>query len=123
MILFSKTDLPLTLLGAAAVLGGCVGAAPLEGDDEQETQAEVAEAADLESAGSIDPDAEEAVGTARQALETTWTCWYRLSNGISMSIRTVTIWWGHTRADAEWACNNWSATCRDTGNCWSSQVR
>ncbi|WP_437746749.1 hypothetical protein WMF39_18095 [Sorangium sp. So ce1504] len=104
MSLFSKVVLPLTLLGAAAVLGGCVGAAPLEGDDEQETQPESAE--------SIDPDAAEAVGNAPQAYETytKWTC-RRDERGLPYA-GTVTIWWGHRSADAAWACNQWVPACR-----------
>ncbi|WP_437577181.1 hypothetical protein [Sorangium sp. So ce887] len=117
MSLFSKRVFPLTLLGAAAVLGGCVGEASLEGDDEQETQPEAAEAADSESAESIDPQAAEAVETAQQALKvrlTIWKCgrrnptwWYDYAE-----LGEVTIWWGHTSTDAMWACNNWVGDCR-----------
>ncbi|WP_437900407.1 hypothetical protein [Sorangium sp. So ce124] len=106
MSLFSKVVLSLTLLGAAAVLGGCVGEAPLEGDGEQETQPE--------SADAIDPDAAEAVGAAQQALESTWVCkqWW----GYWKEVGRVTIWWGHTRSDALWACQNWVAACYNHGD-------
>ncbi|WP_437577182.1 hypothetical protein [Sorangium sp. So ce887] len=120
MSLFSKTVLPLTLLGAAAVLGGCVGEASLEGDDEQEIQPEAAEAADPESAESIDPEAAEAVGTAQQAHvidTTTWTCWYYWHHAVwpvSTAEGAVTIWWGHHDYDATWACNKWVRTCYDS---------
>jgi hypothetical protein len=107
MSLFSKRVLPLTLLGAAAVLGGCVGEASLEGDGELETPAE---AADPESADAIDPDAAEAVGAAQQALETTWWC---ISYG--QYVGKVTIWWGHHDYDATWACNEWIDICRRQG--------
>ncbi|WP_437746756.1 hypothetical protein WME73_18605 [Sorangium sp. So ce302] len=118
MSLFSKRVLPLTLLGAAAVLGGCVGEASLEGDDGLETQAE---AADPESADSIDPDAAEAVGTAQQAEEavyySTWWCINRAEY-----VGKVTIWWGHTSVDATWACNEWIDTCRNRGGCGSFRL-
>ncbi|WP_437577152.1 hypothetical protein [Sorangium sp. So ce887] len=120
MSLFSKRVLPLTLLGAAAVLGGCVGEASLEGDDGQETQPEAAEAADPESADSIDPDAAEAVGTAQQALETKWDCIRMWEVDIGGRVDQVTIWWGHNRWDAEWACNNWSKWC--DGKCTAQRA-
>ncbi|WP_437577197.1 hypothetical protein [Sorangium sp. So ce887] len=128
MSLFSKRVLPLTLLGAAAVLGGCVGEASLEGDDAQETQPEATEAADPESADAIDPDAAEAVdpdaaeavGTAQQALSLTYECWWG-----PFWVGDVTIWWGNnTRewdAAAEWACNEWISWCVSSGSpggCW-----
>ncbi|WP_437577167.1 hypothetical protein [Sorangium sp. So ce887] len=113
MSLFSKRVLPLTLLGAAAVLGGCASEASLEGDDEQETQPEVAEAADLESADSIDPDAAEAVGTAQQAVHSTWWCYLRFDRNRYQWTGEVTIWWGFQEWDAEWACNNWLPQCRN----------
>ncbi|WP_437746743.1 hypothetical protein WME73_18535 [Sorangium sp. So ce302] len=111
MSLFSKRVLPLTFLGAAALLGGCVGEAPLEGDGE--TQPDVA-AADPESADAIDPDAAEEVGAAQQALTrlTTWHCWAFNWNPMAGQ---VTIWWGHTQTDALWACNQWIADCRRGG--------
>ncbi|WP_437872633.1 hypothetical protein [Sorangium sp. So ce363] len=109
MSLFSKLVLPMTLLGAAAVLGGCVGAAPLEGDDEQETQPE---AADPGSADAIDADAAEAVGAAQQALVTTWNCKLR-----GDYVGSVSINWGHRKADAIWACNNWISICGNNGGC------
>ncbi|WP_437577166.1 hypothetical protein [Sorangium sp. So ce887] len=126
MSLFSKGILPLTLLGAAAVLGGCASEASLEGDDEQETQPEAAEAADPESADSIDPDAAEAVGTAQQAQDaseapvyyTLWSCWryyHEYQNGkwqwIGRTVGWVELWWGHRYSDAEWACNSWVGEC------------
>ncbi|WP_437763111.1 hypothetical protein WME77_34420 [Sorangium sp. So ce764] len=114
MSLFSKRVLPVTLLGAAAVIGGCVGDASREGDDELETQAE---AADPESADAIDPEAAEAVGTAQQALETTWWCINRAEY-----VGKVTIWWGHTAVDATWACNEWIETCRNRGGCGSFRL-
>ncbi|KYF53038.1 hypothetical protein BE08_37400 [Sorangium cellulosum] len=120
MTLFSKRILPLTLLGAAAVLGGCVGGASLEGDDEQETQTE-AEAAVPGSADAIDPDAAEAIGTAQQALESTWNCikfWEADRPGY---VGQVTIWWGHSYWDAQWACNNWIGTCQ--GLCYAERPR
>ncbi|WP_437746757.1 hypothetical protein WME73_18615 [Sorangium sp. So ce302] len=110
MSLFSKMVLPLTLLGAAAVLGGCVGEASLEGDDEQENQPDAAEAADPGSAESIDPDAAEAVGTAQQAVwvsKTAWNCHYLGSRKVG----AVGIWWGHNYWDADWACNSWIPEC------------
>ncbi|WP_437577180.1 hypothetical protein [Sorangium sp. So ce887] len=115
MSLFSKRVLPLTLLGAAAVLGGCVGEASLEGDDEQETQPEAAEAADSGSADAIDPDAAEAVGTAQQAVRvklTRWKCW---AFNWNLPAGEVTIWWGHQWRDAIWACNEWVGACRNEG--------
>ncbi|WP_437577178.1 hypothetical protein [Sorangium sp. So ce887] len=123
MSLFSKRVLPLTLLGAAAVLGGCVGEAPLEGDDGQETQPDVAEAADPESADAIDPDAAEAVGTAQQALKvrlTEWQCQHWWNDGAYHTYSfhvpgLVEIWWGHTENDAVWACNQWLSGCREKG--------
>ncbi|WP_437537499.1 hypothetical protein WME79_18410 [Sorangium sp. So ce726] len=120
MSLFSKRVLPLTLLGAAAVLGGCVGDASLEGDGEQATQPDVA-AADPESADAIDPDAAEAVGTTQQAAKANWTCkvhdddW---NSGWGPKIAGyVTIWWGYQQSDATWACNAWRSACG--GQCWA----
>ncbi|WP_437539165.1 hypothetical protein WME79_23395 [Sorangium sp. So ce726] len=115
MSLFSKMVLPLALLGAAAVLGGCVGDASLEGDDGQETQPDAVEAADLESANAIDPDAAEAVGTAEQALHTVWKC-YGPNNDPNGGwgrpiVGYVDIWWGHNTWDAQWACNEWIGMC------------
>ncbi|KYF53040.1 hypothetical protein BE08_37410 [Sorangium cellulosum] len=115
MNLFSKMIRPVTLLGAAAMLGGCVGEASLEGDGEQETQLEAA-AADPEPADAIDPDAVEKVETAQQALTrtrlTTWRCWAFNWNPMAGQ---VTIWWGHTATDALWACNQWVGDCRRGG--------
>ncbi|WP_437577153.1 hypothetical protein [Sorangium sp. So ce887] len=123
MSLFSKRVLPLALFGAAAVLGGCVGEASLEGDDGQETQPDVAEAVDLESADSIDPDAAEAVGTAQQALSTNWVCYVRDNDWNSWNsiyiAGYVTIDWGHQSWDATWACNAWRSACG--GACWAER--
>ncbi|AUX37897.1 MULTISPECIES: hypothetical protein [Sorangium] len=106
--------LPLTLIGAAVVLGGCVGAELIEGDDE----------APLEAEASIDPEAEEAVapgeveavGAAQQAAAITpttrWECVWGL-----IPVGTVSIWWGHTQGDAAWACNNWISFCGNAGGC------
>ncbi|WP_437577177.1 hypothetical protein [Sorangium sp. So ce887] len=123
MSLFRKRVLPLTLLGAAAVLGGCVGEASLEGDDGQEIQPDAAEAADPESAESIDAEAAEAVETAQQAVRvktTTWGCEHRVFSGDRVVridlLAPVTIWWGHTEVDARWACNQWIWDCRG-GHC------
>ncbi|XXY51141.1 hypothetical protein WME91_08350 [Sorangium sp. So ce269] len=122
MSLFSKRVLPLTLLGAAAVLGGCVGEAPLEGNDEQETQPDAAEAADPESAESIDPDAAEAVGIAQQAqvYKSAWDCVRTQDPPNELWVGRVGIWWGHTREDAIWACNNWISACY--GRCWARHL-
>ncbi|WP_437577162.1 hypothetical protein [Sorangium sp. So ce887] len=119
MNLFSQRVLPLTLLGAAAVLGGCVGADPLEGDDELETQPE--------SADSIDPDAAEAVGTAQQAItQSIWQCLvpgpdtWRTNKMVEVG--RVLIGWGHHQGDAEWACNAWVQACKNNGGgCWASK--
>jgi hypothetical protein len=119
MSLFRKMALPLTLLGAATVLGGCVGEASLEGDDEQETQPAAAEP---ESADSSDPDAAEAVGTAQQAAEipgthSTWECFGQYVNtGNYYSAGEVTIWWGNNAVNALWACNEWLPNCY-SGHC------
>ncbi|WP_437577192.1 hypothetical protein [Sorangium sp. So ce887] len=137
MSLFGKRVLPLTLLGAAAVVGGCVGEASLDGDDDQETRPEAAEAvdpeaaeaADHESADSIDsdaaeaidPEAAEAVGTVQQAAiveESTWACsWGLISAG------EVTIWWGNTTINAIWACNNWRWCGSMLGGCSVRRLR
>jgi hypothetical protein len=123
MGLFSKMVLPLALLGAAVVLGGCVGDASLDGDDGQETQPEVAEAADPGSADAIDPDAAEAVGTAEQALKTNWVCYVHDDDwGSWSSVKIagyVTIDWGHQSHDATWACNAWRSACG--GQCWAER--
>ncbi|WP_437577163.1 hypothetical protein [Sorangium sp. So ce887] len=119
MSLFSKRVLPLTLLGAAAVLGGCIGEASLEGDDEQETQPdaadpESAESIDPNAAEAIDPDAAEAVGTAQQELEVAkkWYCMWGVFHHA-----TVTFSEYKSEYDALTACNNISSLCRATG-CW-----
>ncbi|WP_438036516.1 hypothetical protein [Sorangium sp. So ce204] len=113
MSLFSKRVLPLTLLGAAAALGGCLGDASLEGDDELETQTE---AADPESTDVIDPDAAEAVGTAQQALESKWWCLAPdAQQPAYVRVGEVVIWWGHHDYDAKWACNAWVKWCN--GKC------
>jgi hypothetical protein len=103
----------LALLGAAAVLGGCVGDASIEGDDEQETQAEVA---DPGSADAIDPDAAEAVGSAQQALQSKWWCLAPDPRQPAyVRVGEVIIWWGHQAHDAKWACNEWIKWCN--GKC------
>ncbi|WP_437523867.1 hypothetical protein WME79_34910 [Sorangium sp. So ce726] len=109
MSLFRKTALPLMLLGAAAVLGGCAGEAPPEGDDGHEAQPEAADA--------IDPEAAEAVGTAQQAAQySTWRCIGQYVNtGNYFNAGEVTIWWGHGAVDAIWACNAWRQACQN--NC------
>ncbi|WP_437577198.1 hypothetical protein [Sorangium sp. So ce887] len=120
MSFLSKMVLPLTLLGAAAVLGGCVGDASLEGDDGQETLPEAAEAADLESTDAIDPDAAEAVGTAQQALIYTWGCYKGWSCGggwcVHNKVGQVDVGWGNGDYwDAQWACKQWVPACYDGG--------
>ena len=48
---------------------------------------------------------------------TRWTCLFR--NG---EIRgSVTIWWGHTKGDAAWACNKWNFFCRKSGNACTAE--
>ncbi|WP_437577173.1 hypothetical protein [Sorangium sp. So ce887] len=116
MSLLSKRVLPLTLLGAAAVLGGCVGAAPLEGDDEQETQPGAADA--------IDPDAEEAVGAAQQAaIYSKYSkSWCYKHSSPHHPAGSVTISWGHKWWDGERACNNWLSACDNGGGCFALQT-
>jgi EGF-like domain len=38
-----------------------------------------------------------------QSGNTQWAC---IKNGYAFD--TVSIWWGHTRGDASWACNDWN---------------
>jgi hypothetical protein len=32
------------------------------------------------------------------------------------------IWWGHSKGDATWACNNWEAKCKQFGGCVAKNV-
>jgi hypothetical protein len=50
---------------------------------------------------------EESDLTPAQA-RTTWNC-YTVMDGVHRG--RVTIWWGHTPTDAQWACNNWISIC------------
>jgi hypothetical protein len=127
MPIFSRTVLPLTLLGATAVLGGCVGGASLDGNDEPETQPEAAETAVLESADAIDPDAAETVGTTQQAAvyKTGWECWRSVKpfSDRRWFYGVVGIWWGHQEHDAVWACNSWFPSCARDGGCKADFIR
>jgi hypothetical protein len=56
-------------------------------------------------------------GINPNAVQTTWTCYNK-----AKSVGDVTIWWGHNRGDAEWACNNWISTCGDEGGCTANKI-
>jgi len=46
--------------------------------------------------------------SSNPVARTTWNC----STVMDGTYRgQVTIWWGHTPGDAQWACNNWISTC------------
>ena len=54
---------------------------------------------------------------AGESATSDWNC-FRLADGAFMG--RVSIWWGHEREDAQWACNNWIADCGNGGGCVST---
>jgi hypothetical protein len=57
-----------------------------------------------------------------QRANSSWQCY--LTNRQNQRVGgTITIWWGHTPADAAWACNNWVPQCgNDPSGCYAFQV-
>mmetsp|Transcript_12115 Transcript_12115/g.25811 ORF Transcript_12115/g.25811 Transcript_12115/m.25811 type:complete len:332 (-) Transcript_12115:300-1295(-) len=51
-------------------------------------------------------------GNAGTKDDSTWQC-YSKKDGSHEG--DVTIWWGHTAGDAEWACGEWRDGCKDGG--------
>jgi hypothetical protein len=51
-----------------------------------------------------------------QSGDTQWVC---IKNGYALT--AVSIWWGHTSGDGQWACNAWYSYC--DGKCTASQQK
>ncbi|XXY49003.1 hypothetical protein WME91_54250 [Sorangium sp. So ce269] len=112
MNMFSKIILPLTFLGAAVVFGGCVVAAPTEGEEAEEYEGmDESESAPHEAT----PELQTTPGLTTQAVNNSsrWECFWGL-----VPVGTVDVWWGTSEADGVWACNNWIGVCGSLGGCW-----
>ena len=46
-------------------------------------------------------------------VESHWTCYNR-----NKCVGSVSIWWGHNKDVAEWACQHWVSNCED-GHCYA----
>lgn len=49
-----------------------------------------------------------------------WDCY--LQHHGNENVGRVTINWGHTEADAAWACNNWNSDCGNKGGCFARRI-
>jgi hypothetical protein len=58
-----------------------------------------------------------------QSRTTTWRCYVINRDNIPSLMGRVSIWWGHTPQDAQWACNNWISACGNSGGCYATSSR
>ncbi len=57
---------------------------------------------------------------SQERVSSVWDCY--LQHHGNKNVGRVTINWGHTSADAAWACNNWNAECGNNGGCFARQI-
>jgi EGF-like domain len=56
------------------------------------------------------------------ALKLTESNWYCYGVDPMIYVGQAKIWWGHSKGDATWACNNWNANCKKYGGCVAKNV-
>jgi hypothetical protein len=57
---------------------------------------------------------------SQERVSSVWDCY--LKDHGSKNVGRVTINWGHTEADAAWACDNWNSECGNNGGCFARRI-